>query len=60
MLKKIKQIKNVLNNEKGSPSLEQLIGIGVSLGGTVALYKLTTAIFGWINAITDTMLKYNL
>lgn len=61
MFKKILEIsKDALSNENGGPNLENLIGIGVSLGVTVALYNLATAIYSWINTVSDTMLKYTL
>jgi len=61
MFKKVLRLsKDALSNENGGPNLENLIGIGVSLGVTVALYNLATAIYSWINTVSDTMLKYTL
>lgn len=61
MFKKVLKLsKDALSNENGGPNLENLIGIGVSLGVTVALYNLATAIYSWINTVSDTMLKYTL
>ena len=61
MFKKVLRLsKDALSNENGGPNLENLIGIGVSLGVTVALYNLATTIYSWINTVSDTMLKYTL
>lgn len=56
----LQQSKEVLSNENGGPNLEHLIGIGVSLGVTLGLYKLAIGTYNWIGDTIDIVLNYAL
>ena len=61
MSEKLKnQINLCLNNEVGGPNLENMIGICLSMGVLVALYKLAKIVYSWAAKAANVTTKYEL
>lgn len=54
------KIKEALNNECGGPSVEALIGIGVSLGIVVALFVFIKSVYSLIYKLSGFVSAYEL